>query len=133
MNYEEALEKAFREIKPIQATERFEIPHVEGFIQGTKTIITNFSQLADSLKRPAEHIAKYLAKELASGFTLGLPRLILNRKIKIEKVNEKVNEYVKEYVICKICKKPDTTLIKQDRLVLLQCMACGAKYAVPKI
>ncbi|MEM2713669.1 MAG: translation initiation factor IF-2 subunit beta [Candidatus Pacearchaeota archaeon] len=133
MKYEEALEKAFKEIKPIQATERFELPSPEGFIEGIKTIITNFSTIASILKRPPEHIAKFLAKELASSFVIAQPRLILNRKLRLEKVNEKLQEYVKEYVICKQCGKPDTSLIKQDRLIMVHCMACGAKYVVPKI
>ncbi|MEM2822241.1 MAG: translation initiation factor IF-2 subunit beta [Candidatus Pacearchaeota archaeon] len=133
MKYEEALEKAFKEIKPIQATERFELPSLEGFVEGTKTIITNFSAIISILKRPPEHIAKFLAKELASSFVIAQPRLILNRKLRLEKVNEKLQEYVKEYVICKQCGKPDTSLIKQDRLIMLHCMACGAKYVVPKI
>ncbi|MEM2933036.1 MAG: translation initiation factor IF-2 subunit beta [Candidatus Pacearchaeota archaeon] len=133
MKYEEALEKAFKEIKPIEAVSRFEVPKVEGFIEGTKTIVTNFSQIVSLLKRPVEHIAKWLAKELATSFVLEMPRLILNRRIKIEKINEKIQEYVKEYVICKQCKKPDTSLIKQERMLFLHCLACGAKYVVPKI
>jgi len=133
MDYKEALEKAYKEVKPIVASERFEVPEAKGFIQGNKTIITNFSQIANYLKRNPEHLAKYLAKELATSFVLEMPRLILNRKIKIEKVNEKIQNYVKEYVICKECKKPDTEFIKQDRLLFLHCLACGSKYSVPKI
>lgn len=133
MEYVKALEKAYKEVKPIKKGERFEIPEAKGFIQGNKTIIINFSQITDLIKRKPEHFAKYLAKELATSFILELPRLILNRKIKIEKINEKIKEYIKAYVICKECKKPDTELTKQDRLLFLHCMACGTKYSVPKI
>lgn len=133
MEYEEALEKAYKEIKPIKSGERFEVPEAKGFVEGTKTIITNFSQIVDVLKRQAEHLAKYLAKELAVSFVLQLPRLILNRKIKIQQINEKIERYVKEYVICKQCMKPDTSLITKERFIFLQCMACGSRYTVPKI
>lgn len=133
MEYEKALEKAFREIKPIEVSERFEVPEAKGFVEGNKTIITNFFQIANYLKRPAEHLAKYLARELGTSFVLETNRVIFNRKLKIEKVNEKILDYVKEYVICKQCKKPDTELIKQDRFLFLHCMACGSRYSVPKI
>jgi translation initiation factor 2 subunit 2 len=133
MEYEEALERAFRQIKPIEAVERFEIPKATGFVEGIKTIITNFSYIADMLKRPQEHIAKYLAKELATSFVIQKPRLILNRKLKIQQIDEKIEKYVREYVICKNCKKPDTSLVVQDKVTFLQCMACGSRYPVPKV
>ena len=133
MEYEEALERAFKQIKPIVTSERFEIPKATGFVEGTKTIVTNFFHIIDMLKRPAEHLAKYLAKELATSFVIQKPRLILNRKLKIQQIDEKIQAYAKEYVICKQCKKPDTSLITQDRMTFLQCMACGSRYPVPKI
>ncbi len=133
MEYEEALERAFREIKPIEVSERFEVQEAKGFVQGNKTIITNLFQIADYIKRPIEHLVKYLAKELGASFVIEGNRVILNRKLKMEKVNEKIQEYVKEYVICKQCKKPDTELIKQERFIFLHCMACGSRYSVPKI
>lgn len=133
MDYFEALEKAYKEIKPIEKVSRFEVPEVKGFIEGNKTIITNFSQIVDYLKRDNKHMAKYLAKELAVSFIIDSQRLILNRKIKIEKIKEKVNSYVRDYVICRQCGKPDTHLIKQDKIQFLHCWACGARYPIPKI
>ncbi|MEM4647903.1 MAG: translation initiation factor IF-2 subunit beta [Candidatus Pacearchaeota archaeon] len=133
MDYFQALERAYKEIKPIEKTSRFEIPEAKGFTEGNKTIITNFSQIADYLKREIKHLAKYLAKELAVSFVIEGQRLILNRKIKIEKINEKINDYVRDYVICRQCGKPDTHLIKQDKIQFLHCWACGARYPVPKI
>lgn len=133
MDYKSALDKAYSEIKPIEKTERFEIPEVKGLIQGNKTIITNFSQITNYIKRQPEHLAKYLAKELATSFLLEMPRLILNRRIKIEKVNEKIKNYVRDYVVCKECKKPDTELLKKDRILFVHCLACGSTHSVPKI
>ena len=36
----------------------------------------------------------------------------------------------KEFVLCKECKKPDTELLKEDRLLFIHCLACGAKHSV---
>jgi len=39
-----------------------------------------------------------------------------------------INQNSKEFVVCKECGKPDTELIKQGRITLIKCLACGAKH-----
>ena len=46
--------------------ERFEIPRVMGHVQGNRTIISNFMQIASTLRRDTEHLLKYVLKELAT-------------------------------------------------------------------
>lgn len=130
MSYEQMLDKLYKEVKPIEKGERFEIPKVKGHVEGTKTMITNFSQIADFIRRDKQHFAKYLFKELATPGIIDGERLILNRKLNSSLINEKVESYVNEFVICPECKKPDTELKKEDRLMSLHCLACGAKHAV---
>ena len=46
-NYEKLLEQAYNELKPLESSgERFEIPRIEGHVEGTKTILTNLQQIA---------------------------------------------------------------------------------------
>ncbi|PIU75659.1 translation initiation factor IF-2 subunit beta [Candidatus Pacearchaeota archaeon CG06_land_8_20_14_3_00_35_12] len=130
MEYEELLKKAYNEIKPIEAAERFEIPKVKGHIEGSKTIITNFQQICATLRRPPEHVAKFLLRELATPGLIEGERLILNRKLSSAMINEKIEAYATEFVICPECKKPDTELLKQDQFLFLKCLACGAKHSV---
>ena len=130
MAYEQMLEKLYKEVKPIEKGERFEIPKVKGHVEGTKTIIINFSQICDVIRRPKQHVAKYLFRELAAPGVIDGERLILNRKLNSGLMNEKLETYVNEFVICPECKKPDTELKKEDRLMSLHCLACGAKHPV---
>ncbi len=130
MEYEKLLEKAYKEVKTVSSGDRFEIPKVKGHVEGHKTIVTNFSQICSILRRDKEHITKYLFKELATPGTVEGERLILNRKLNSAKINEKIESYTNEFVICGECKKPDTELIKEDRLMFIHCLACGAKKAV---
>lgn len=130
MSYEQLLEKAYKEVKPIEAGARFEIPKVKGHVEGTKTIITNFNQICDVLRRPKEHIMKYLFKELATSGVVEGERLIFSRKLTSVKINEKIEQYASEFVICSECKKPDTELVKENRLMFIKCLACGAKKTV---
>jgi len=131
MAYEELLEKAYKELKQIPITkERFEIPKAKGIIEGNKTIITNFLQICNTLRRTPEHLMKYLSHELAALVLLEENRLILNRKLSFTFINKKLEDYCNEFVICPECGKPDTELIKQDKLMFLHCLACGAKHSV---
>ena len=110
--------------------ERFEIPNVEGHIEGTKTIITNLKQICDYLRRDCSHVLKFLLRGLATSGVLKGNNLILQSKVPSGKINDKIKEYVQEFVICKECKKPDTELLKQDDFLFIHCLACGAKHSV---
>lgn len=130
-DYEKLLEQAYKKVKPIESKEeRFEIPPVQGMIEGNKTIITNFKQLCDYLRRDCNHILKFLQRELASPGTIEGERLVLIKKVPSSKINEKISQYVQEFVICKECKKPDTELSKQGEFMFIHCLACGAKHSV---
>lgn len=129
--YEKLLEQAYNQLKPIEASrERFEIPNIEGHIEGTKTILTNLSQIASYLRRNQDHLLKFLLKELATSGSIKNGRVILQRKLPSLKINEKIQDYAKEFVICSQCKKPDTELIKEKSFLFIHCLACGAKSSV---
>jgi translation initiation factor 2 subunit 2 len=129
--YEELLERAKAQLpKKTKSSERFEIPKAIGRIEGNKTIITNFLQMADQLHREPKQILKYLQRELATPGSVDGKRLILGRKINSGLINDKVKRYVNDFVLCKDCKKPDTQLLKEERILMLKCAACGAKHTV---
>ena len=129
-NYEKLLEQAYEKVKLVKVSERFEIPKVEGMVEGNKTIITNFLQICSYLRRKPEHLAKYLQRELATPAQIEGERLVMQRKILSQRINEKIEQYIQEFVLCKECKKPDTELIKQDEFLFVHCLACGAKHSV---
>jgi len=130
-NYEELLKEAYKKVKAINSSSgRFEIPKAEGHFEGKKTILTNFYQIASHIRRNPEHFQKFMLKELATSGQREGERLVFNNKIPSEKINQKIEQYVKEFVLCRECGKPDTELAKEDRLMFIRCMACGAKHSV---
>ena len=130
-SYDKLLDKAYNELKPLESSgERFEIPKIEGHIEGTKTILTNLQQITSYLRRDQDHLLKFLLKELATSGALKNNRVILQRKISSQKINEKIESYSKEFVICNQCGKPDTELKKEKTHASLNCLACGAKHSV---
>lgn len=130
MNYEDMLKEAREKLpEPSKNTERFEVPKVRGQIEGNKTIISNFYQIAETLRRPAPHLLKYVQKELATPGIFRKQAVIFGSKISASKINEKINAYANEFVICKECGKPDTKMTKEGDIYYLKCQACGARYS----
>ena len=131
MDYEKMLKKAKEELpKQLIKKERFEIPKVAGHVEGTKTIVTNFIEICSILGRDPNQLLKYLQRELAAPAGISGKRLILGRKINSGLINEKIERYAQEFVICPECGKPDTKLIKEERVLEKKCLACGAKHPV---
>ncbi len=128
--YKKLLDDAYKEVKPIESENRFEVPKIEGRFEGSKTILTNLNQIASYLRRDVNHILKYLLRELATSGSIKGSRTILMRKIPSGKINEKISEYSKEFVVCSQCSKPDTELLKEKGFSFVHCLACGAKHSV---
>jgi len=131
MEYKDLLEKARKELpQSVLKSERFEIPKVKGHVQGNRTIVSNFNQIASALHREPEHLLKFVLKELASPGEIKKTGVIIGRKVSAASINEKIEKYVQAYVLCSECKKPDTKLSKENKTVFIKCLACGAKHSV---
>jgi translation initiation factor 2 subunit 2 len=132
MEYEQLLERA-RERLPqaVVERERFEIPKVKGHMEGNKTVISNFAQIAGTLRRPVEHLLKFILKELATpGEISRSGLLVLGTKVPATRINEKIREYAYEFVLCPQDGKPDTDIIMEGEFAFLKCNACGYKHPV---
>jgi len=132
-DYEQLLENAYKKIKVVDVSkERFEIPKVKGQVQGKNTVITNIADIANRIRRPVEHLAKFLQKELAVAGFVKNDRLILRTRLNSSRVNDKIELYVKEFVLCNECKKPDTEIISGKGIKFKHCLACGAKSPIKR-
>lgn len=132
MEYEALLRRA-RENLPesVFEKERFEIPKVRGHFEGNKTVISNFHQVAQTLRRPIEHLLKFILREMATpGEIKKSGLLVLGTKVPASRINDKIRQYAYEFVLCHSCSKPDTELIKEGEFMFLKCTACGAKKPV---
>jgi len=132
--YEEMLRRAMSKVPKGTGTgERFELPKIDAVAQGSQTIIKNFGDICAKLRRDPKHLMKFLTKELAApGSTDGI-RASFQGKLSYRMLISKLELYAKEYVICKICGRPDTRLIKEGRIDQMKCEACGARSAIRQI
>jgi len=132
--YEQMLKEAEKKIsRDIYKESRLEIPPPNVITQGNKTFITNFIDIVNSIRRDPKHLAKFLFRELAKAGHIDSNRLILQGKVMKSLVQNKIDAYMKEFVLCKECNRPDTNIVKEDRLIFLKCEACGAKQPLRRI
>ena len=114
---------------------RFELPRLVVERVGNKTIIRNFKQIADVMRRDPRIIMRYLLRELgASGnYDEENGMLTINVKVSTATLNNLLQRFVKTYVICPTCGAPDTRLEKRGKAWVLVCEACGAEQPVPPL
>ena len=125
--YEELLGRAIDQLPPeVFEHKRFKVPRAYSDIQGNRTFIKNFKDVALGLNRDSQHVLKFLLRELGTAGNLEGGRAILQGKFTHYLINDKIEEYVDKYVICQECNRPDTKIIREDRIFLLKCTACGA-------
>jgi translation initiation factor 2 subunit 2 len=130
MDYEKMLNEAREKLpQTISTNTRFEIPNVRGQIEGNKTIISNFFQIADVLGRKPQHLLKYVQKELATPGAFRKQAVIFGSKIPASKINEKIKSYAEEFVFCKECRGPDTKMTKEGDIYYIKCQVCGARHS----
>jgi len=130
-DYESLLKRA-EELLPINVfeTNRFEIPRADSFIMGNRTIVKNFRDIASVLNRDVDPLLKYVLRELATAGNMSGQEAIFQGKFSSSVISEKIEKYAKESVICSECNRPDTRIIREDRITFLQCEACGARYPI---
>lgn len=126
--YEKMLDEVYAKLPERKSgSERLEIPKVASFTEGNKTIVKNFKQICDVIRRGPEMLSKYLSRELAAPVDLGGDRLIIQRKVLNELIQSKIDVFIKEYVMCRECGKLDTHIESVAGAKILICEACGAR------
>ena len=129
LDYEKLLERAREGLEDVmQNAERFSPPEPEILQEGSKkTIIRNFSEIVDSLRRDEKHLYKFLLQELGTAGSIDNRRLVLQGRVPEKKINERIKLYIDTFIVCQECNRPDTSFLRTGRTLNLHCEACGAK------
>ena len=133
-NYDDLLKKACAQMPEVSAKrERLELPRLIINTVGMRTIISNFKDVADALDRDPQHVLKFLTREMATAATFQDSRAIFQGKFRADSFERLLQRYLESYVICPVCKRPDTRIVKERRLSFLVCNACGAKSSIKQL
>ena len=129
LDYDKLLERAREGLEDVmQNADRFSPPVPEILHEGSKkTIIRNFSEIVDALRRDENHLYKFLLQELGTAGSVNNRRLVLQGRVPAKKINERIKLYIDTFVVCQECNRPDTSFLRVGRTLNLHCEACGAK------
>jgi translation initiation factor 2 subunit 2 len=132
--YDDLLKRACAQMPEVSLKkERLELPRLFITTVGMRTIISNFNEVADVLDRDPMHILKFLTREMATAATFHDSRAIFQGKFQRDSFERLLQRYMESFVICPVCKRPDTKILKEKRLSFLVCNACGAKSAIKQL
>jgi translation initiation factor 2 subunit 2 len=133
-NYDELLKRACSQMPEVSLKrERLELPSLYIQTIGMRTIISNFKEVADVLNRDPQHILKFLTREMATAATYHESRAIFQGKFRRDSFERLLQRYMESFVICPVCKRPDTKIVKEKRLSFLVCNACGARSSIKQL
>jgi len=127
--YEALLERAKKKLPhTLESHDRFQVPEPDVMIEGKTTVIRNFGDIVDTLRREPEHVLGYLLRELGTAGTLEGDgrRVVFKGKVAANQIADRLKNYVDEYVLCSECSRPDTKIVKEGRVLILVCETCGA-------
>lgn len=133
-NYDELLKRARSQMPEVSLKrERLELPRLLITTVGMRTVISNFKEVADVLDRNPQHILKFLTREMATAATFHDSRAIFQGKFRRDSFERLLQRYMDNFVVCPVCKRPDTKIVKEKRLAFLVCNACGARSSVKQL
>lgn len=132
--YEELLDRALEQVpKAVFEKSRFQIPEADVVVVGNRTTLRNFRAIAGAINRDPEHLMKYLHRELGAAGNMEGNQAVFQGKFVKSVVDDRIKRYVEEFVLCHECGKPDTKLIRRERIQMLKCEACGARASVRSV
>ncbi|MCE4599693.1 MAG: translation initiation factor IF-2 subunit beta [Desulfurococcales archaeon] len=131
-DYDFLLNRLYQKVPPKSGTAAYEIPEPEIIRIGSQTIIRNFRDISQRLKRDPQLVARFLQRELAAAgsYDGGSGQLVLNVKVSRRVINQFLQLFLKNYVRCPTCNSIDTRLERKGRVWILKCDACGAEQPV---
>src|SRR4030042_7124692 len=107
-DYETLLERAKKKLPhTLESHDRFQVPEPDVMIEGKTTVIRNFGDIVDTLRRDPDHLLGYLLRELGTAGTLEGRRVVFKGKAGTAQVADRIKSYVDEDVLCSEGSRPD--------------------------
>lgn len=130
-SYEELLDRALSKLPSVMGAKGiFNLPQISVSIIGGRTFVGNFMNVVEYLNRDVKHVVSFLSKEIGAAGDVEGDKLILHGRYDSSTINNVLLKYAKKYVICPVCNSKDTYLVKERRVLLLVCTACGARSSI---
>ncbi|BBD72932.1 translation initiation factor IF-2 subunit beta [Sulfodiicoccus acidiphilus] len=127
-SYQQLLDRLYAKLPQKEPSSAYqELPKLNIMSAGNLTVIRNFEEYCDRIRRDPKLVTKYLLKELAApGMLQDNGQLSIQGKFSSTVINTLMDRFVKVYVQCPTCKSLDTVLKLDKRVWTMSCLACGA-------
>ena len=134
VDYDQLLKRAKSALpQALSSGERFQVPEPDVVTEGKTTILRNFEDIVAAIRRDPNMVLTFLLRELGTAGVQDGKRVVFKGKVTAQQVADRMKAYIESYVICTECGRPDTHLVKEDRVQMLECEACGARRPVKAI
>jgi len=134
LNYDAMLERAINSLpEELKKSEEWALPPIEIVHEGGRTTITNWKNIINVLNRDEKIVLRFLEHRLGTVGWIQKGRVIIQGIYKKSRINKLMDFFVKEYVICDVCGRPHTKLVKEKGQWIKKCEACGAWRVVERI
>jgi translation initiation factor 2 subunit 2 len=130
-DYRRLLDRAYEQLpEQVESYERWTVPRPYVRVVGRRTVIMNFKEIADEIRRDPNHLLKFLSGEMATLSTFDGTRAVFQGRFRADSIRNLLEVYTNRYVVCPVCKRPDTRITRERRLWFLDCEACGARSSI---
>ncbi|MEM4262803.1 MAG: translation initiation factor IF-2 subunit beta, partial [Thermoplasmata archaeon] len=73
--------------------ERLKIPEPDVLLEGKTTVIRNFGDIADIIRREPQHMFGYLLRELGTAGTIDGKRVLLKGSVPVSQIADRLQRY----------------------------------------
>jgi translation initiation factor aIF-2, beta subunit, putative len=130
-DYLSLLDRAKEELpETVEDHERFSVPEADVLQEGKITVVRNFIDISEALRRDPQHVLQFLLRELGTPGNIEGRRVVFKAKLSPVQIADRIQNYTDTFVMCSECGLPDTHMLKDGRTLILECEACGAKRPV---
>lgn len=97
----------------------------------TKTVWTNFINVAVKLHRDPNLLRQFLKTELCTEVNSDAQdALVLKGKFTVNQFERLLGKFVNTYIRCHVCADLNTAIVKEERLTKLRCLVCNSQKTV---
>src|SRR3972149_235035 len=134
VGYDALLQRAKKALpRALSTGERFQIPEAEIVVEGKTTILRNFLDIVEAIRRDPNMVLTYLLRELGTAGAQDGRRVVFKGKVTGQQVADRVKAYGDTHGMWPEGGRPDTRLVREDRVAMLECDACGARRPVKSV
>ena len=128
-DYDRLLDRLYSKLPPKRSMRAYDLPVLQIEYVDTHTLVRNFAEACDRLRREPRIVMRFILRELAMpGAVDERGQLVIYRKVAPHTLQQLFTRFIESYVKCPTCGSYDTELHRRKgKIWIIKCLACGAE------